>query len=317
MIVSIIGRPNVGKSTLFNRISGERISIVSSISGTTRDRISINTNWNDKNFILIDTGGIDNKSKNKFQFSITEQVLIAVKDSDKLIFMVDGKEGLNPLDYEVVDLIRKNEKNAIVAINKMDLPNNDKTFEFQRLGNFDSVEISAYHNRGITDLLDKVLDNETTVNNPVNNEIKLSIVGHPNVGKSTIFNVITNSQRSIVSDIPGTTRDSIDTNISYQNKTIKFIDTAGLRKRGQIEKGIEKYSTIRTLKSLENSDVSLLILSAEKLITSQDLHISGFIKDLFRPCVIVLNKIDLIEQEILQNIKMKLKKNLNISPTSL
>ena len=236
MIVSIIGRPNVGKSTLFNRISGERISIVSSISGTTRDRISINTNWNDKNFILIDTGGIDNKSKNKFQFSITEQVLIAVKDSDKLIFMVDGKEGLNPLDYEVVDLIRKNEKNAIVAINKMDLPNNDKTFEFQRLGNFDSVEISAYHNRGITDLLDKVLDNETTVNNPVNNEIKLSIVGHPNVGKSTIFNVITNSQRSIVSDIPGTTRDSIDTNISYQNKTIKFIDTAGLRKGGQIEK---------------------------------------------------------------------------------
>ena len=121
MIVSIIGRPNVGKSTLFNRISGERISIVSNISGTTRDRISINTNWNDKNFILIDTGGIDNKSKNKFQFSITEQVLIAVKDSDKLIFMVDGKEGLNPLDYEVVDLIRKNEKNAIVAINKMDL----------------------------------------------------------------------------------------------------------------------------------------------------------------------------------------------------
>ena len=262
MIVSIIGRPNVGKSTLFNRISGERISIVSNISGTTRDRISINTNWNDKNFILVDTGGIDNKSKNKFQFSITEQVLIAVKDSDKLIFMVDGKEGLNPLDYEVVDLIRKNEKNAIVAINKMDLPNNDKTFEFQRLGNFDSVEISAYHNRGITELLDKVLDNETTVNNIVNDEIKLSIVGHPNVGKSTIFNTITNSQRSIVSDIPGTTRDSIDTNISYQKKTIKFIDTAGLRKRGQIEKGIEKYSTIRTLRSLENSDVSLLILSA-------------------------------------------------------
>ena len=314
MIVSIIGRPNVGKSTLFNRISGERISIVSNISGTTRDRISINTNWNDKNFILIDTGGIDNKSKNKFQFSITEQVLIAVKDSDKLIFMVDGKEGLNPLDYEVVDLIRKNEKNAIVAINKMDLPNNDKTFEFQRLGNFDSVEISAYHNRGITDLLDKVLDNETTVNTPVNNEIKLSIVGHPNVGKSTIFNVITNSQRSIVSDIPGTTRDSIDTNISYQNKTIKFIDTAGLRKRGQIEKGIEKYSTIRTLKSLENSDVSLLILSAEKLITSQDLHISGFIKDLFRPCVIVLNKIDLIEQEILQNIKNEIKEKFKHIP---
>ena len=309
MIVSIIGRPNVGKSTLFNRIAGERISIVSSVSGTTRDRVSTNTNWNGKNFILIDTGGIDQKSNESFQASITDQALNAINDSDKLIFMVDGKEGINPLDYEVINLIRKNNKKAILAINKLDLANSEhNSIEFSSLAEFETVKISAYHNRGITDLLEKVLEDSKNISTE-SESIKLSIVGHPNVGKSSIFNLLTESNRSIVSNIPGTTRDSIDYIAKYEEKTIKFIDTAGMKKRGQIDPGIEKYSTIRTLKSIENADVCVLIINAEEMITAQDLHISGFIKDLMRPCLIVLNKIDLLtnyETEILvKKIKEK------------
>ena len=309
MIVSIIGRPNVGKSTLFNRIAGERISIVSSVSGTTRDRVYTNTNWNGKNFILIDTGGIDQKSNESFQASITDQALNAINDSDKLIFMVDGKEGINPLDYEVINLIRKNNKKAILAINKLDLANSEhNSIEFSSLAEFETVKISAYHNRGITDLLEKVLEDSKNISTE-SESIKLSIVGHPNVGKSSIFNLLTESNRSIVSNIPGTTRDSIDYIAKYEEKTIKFIDTAGMKKRGQIDPGIEKYSTIRTLKSIENADVCVLIINAEEMITAQDLHISGFIKDLMRPCLIVLNKIDLLtnyETEILvKKIKEK------------
>ena len=314
MIISIIGRPNVGKSTLFNRIAGERISIVSSVSGTTRDRISINTNWNGKNFILIDTGGIDQNSDELFQTSITDQALSAIRESDKLIFMVDGKEGINPLDYEVIDLIRKNNKKAILAINKLDLANSQhNSFEFSGLSEFETVKISAYHNRGITDLLEKVLDDSKNIPSDLEN-IKLSIVGHPNVGKSSIFNLLTESNRSIVSEIPGTTRDSIDYLINYDDKNIKFIDTAGLRKRGQIDPGIEKYSSIRSLKSIEMADVCILIINAEEMITAQDLHISGFIKDLMRPCIIVLNKIDLLDKIESENLINRLKEKFSHIP---
>tara|TARA_Y100001970_G_scaffold45493_1_gene57094 strand:- start:1997 stop:3295 length:1299 start_codon:yes stop_codon:yes gene_type:complete len=310
MIVSIIGRPNVGKSTLFNRIAGERISIVSNISGTTRDRISTNALWKDKNFILIDTGGIDNNSEENFQNSITDQALNAVRESDKLIFMVDGREGINPLDQEVLKILRKNNKKAIIAINKLDLPSDEyNSFDFLSISEFDSVKISAYHNRGIVELLEKVLDTNFTNLPPNNNEIKLSIVGHPNVGKSSIFNLLTESNRSIVSDIPGTTRDSIDFSTKYMNKSIKFIDTAGLRRRGKIEQGIEKYSSIRTIKSIERADVCILVISADDMITSQDLHISGFIKDLMRPCIVIMNKYDLVDQnkktELLKTIEEK------------
>tara|TARA_Y100001970_G_scaffold277484_3_gene381754 strand:- start:21923 stop:23221 length:1299 start_codon:yes stop_codon:yes gene_type:complete len=310
MIVSIIGRPNVGKSTLFNRIAGERISIVSNVSGTTRDRISTNTSWNDKNFILIDTGGIDKNSSEDFQNSITDQALNAIKDSDKLIFMVDGREGINPLDEEVLRLVRKNNKKAVIAINKLDLPVDEfNALDFSAINEFDSVKISAYHNRGIVDLLEKVLGKEFK-NVPKNSEeIKLSIVGHPNVGKSSLFNLLTESNRSIVSNIPGTTRDSIDYSVKYDDKNIKFIDTAGLRRRGKIEQGIEKYSSIRTIKSVENADVCALVLSAEEMITAQDLHISGFIKDLMRPCIILMNKFDLVtndqKNEIIEQIEEK------------
>ena len=310
MIVSIIGRPNVGKSTLFNRIAGERISIVSNISGTTRDRISTNTSWNDKNFILIDTGGIDKNSSEDFQNSITDQALNAIKDSDKLIFMVDGREGINPLDEEVLRLVRKNNKKAVIAINKLDLPVDEfNALDFSAINEFESVKISAYHNRGIVDLLEKVLGKEFK-NVPKNSEeIKLSIVGHPNVGKSSLFNLLTESNRSIVSNIPGTTRDSIDYSVKYNDKNIKFIDTAGLRRRGKIEQGIEKYSSIRTIKSVENADVCVLVLSAEEMITAQDLHISGFIKDLMRPCIILMNKFDLVtndqKNEIIEQIEEK------------
>ena len=310
MIVSIIGRPNVGKSTLFNRIAGERISIVSNVSGTTRDRISTNTSWNDKNFILIDTGGIDKNSSEDFQNSITDQALNAIKDSDKLIFMVDGREGINPLDEEVLRLIRKNNKKAVIAINKLDLPADDfNSLDFSNIYEFESVRISAYHNRGIVELLEKVLgkDFKNVPKNP--EEIKLSIVGHPNVGKSSIFNLLTESNRSIVSNIPGTTRDSIDYSVKHDDKNIKFIDTAGLRRRGKIEQGIEKYSSIRTIKSVENADVCVLVLSAEEMITAQDLHISGFIKDLMRPCIILMNKFDLVtsdqKNEIIEQIEEK------------
>ena len=310
MIVSIIGRPNVGKSTLFNRIAGERISIVSNVSGTTRDRISTNTSWNDKNFILIDTGGIDKNSSEDFQNSITDQALNAIKDSDKLIFMVDGREGINPLDEEVLRLVRKNNKKAVIAINKLDLPVDEfNSLDFSSINEFESVKISAYHNRGIVELLEKVLGKEFK-NVPKNSEeIKLSIVGHPNVGKSSIFNLLTESNRSIVSNIPGTTRDSIDYTVKYDDKNIKFIDTAGLRRRGKIERGIEKYSSIRTIKSVENADVCVLVLSAEEMITAQDLHISGFIKDLMRPCIILMNKFDLVtndqKNEIINQIEEK------------
>jgi GTP-binding protein len=315
MIVSIIGRPNVGKSTLFNRIAGERISIVSNVSGTTRDRVSTNASWNDKNFILIDTGGIDKNSSVDFQNSITDQALNAIKDSDKLIFMVDGREGINPLDEEVLRLIRKNNKNAIVAINKLDLPSDEfNSLDFSNISQFESIRISAYHNRGIVELLEKVLGKEFQNVPKKSNEIKLSIVGHPNVGKSSIFNLLTESNRSIVSNIPGTTRDSIDYSVKYLDKNINFIDTAGLRRRGKIEQGIEKYSSIRTIKSVERADVCILILSAEEMITSQDLHISGFIKDLMRPCIIVMNKFDLVSADQKEKIIEEISEKFNHIP---
>ena len=315
MIVSIIGRPNVGKSTLFNRIAGERISIVSNISGTTRDRISTNASWNDRDFILIDTGGIDKNSSEDFQNSITDQALNAIKDSDKLIFMVDGREGINPLDEEVLRLIRRNNKKAIVAINKLDLPSDEfNSIDFANISEFESVRISAYHNRGIVELLEKVLEEEFQNIHINKNEIKLSIVGHPNVGKSSIFNLLTESNRAIVSNIPGTTRDSIDYSMKYFDKNINFIDTAGLRRRGKIEQGIEKYSSIRTIKSVERADVCILVLSAEEMITSQDLHISGFIKDLMRPCIIVMNKFDLVSKEQKEYIIEEISEKFNHIP---
>ena len=295
-IITIVGRPKVGKSTLFNRIDGRRISIVSDIPGTTRDRVSFNSEWNDNKFCIIDTAGLNDKShEDKILKEVKFQFSEALNNSNLILFIVNVNEGLTQEDNEIARIIRKSGKPILLVVNKVD--SNEKEsgiMEFYSLGMGDPLPISAYHNIGMTDLIEKCISIIPKFKNDNDqNQLRVSIVGRPNVGKSSIFNSITNSKRSIVSTIPGTTRDSIDSYLNFKGKDILFIDTAGLRRRGKTEKGLEKFSILRTINSIERSHISILVLDTSELITDQDTHIGGFIEQAERGYIIVINKWDL------------------------
>ena len=321
-IIAIVGRPNVGKSTLFNRIAGRRIAIVSDIPGTTRDRVSIDTVWNDKKFILVDTAGVENQPHDQLMWDqISSQVEIAIEQSDLIIFTVDSSEDITDSDREISQMLRKINKPIIMAVNKVDtLEKRNYIHNFYSLGFDNLLPISAYHNLGIDDLINESFNylDYTNDDNEKNDSIRIAISGRPNVGKSALFNSIIDSKRSIVSEVAGTTRDMIDYELILKEKKLTFLDTAGLRKRGKIENGIEKYSSLRTIRAIEMSHISLIVLDASELITSQDSHIIGYIKDANRATIIIVNKWDLAPKLQLKKdeIKNLIIEKLNFIPNT-
>ena len=297
--ICLIGKPNTGKSTLFNRLIKEKKSIILDEEGITRDRIYGKSTFNNKTFYLIDTGGID-ISKKSFTEQIKIQALIAVEEADVIIFVLDGLVDINENDKTIARMLKKSNKKVILAVNKID---NDKRkenlYNFYELGFSDIFTISATHNIGINELLEEATK-DFTVNEtlPKDDSIRFSLIGRPNVGKSSITNAILNEERAIVSDVPGTTRDSIDTVFKYDKKDYVVIDTAGMRKRGKIYENVEKYSLLRAMKSIERSDVCVIVTNAEEGIIEHDKHIASYALDAGKPMVLVVNKWDLSEEDI-------------------
>jgi len=299
-VVAIVGRPNVGKSTLFNKIAGKRISIVEDKPGVTRDRIYAEGEWINKYFTLIDTGGIEPDSKDIILSQMRKQAEIAIETGDVILFVVDGLEGLTATDREVANMLRKAKKRVILVCNKIDSRKvNDAIYEFYELGLGNPIPISAGQGLGLGDLLDEVVacfpdDKDTEYEEDV---IKVAVIGKPNVGKSSLINKILGEDRVIVSDIPGTTRDAIDTPFQRGDDKYVFIDTAGMRKRKRIDENVEKYSVIRSLTAIERSDVCLLVIDANEGLTEQDTKIAGYAHDNGKASIIIVNKWDLIEKE--------------------
>lgn len=293
--VAIVGRPNVGKSSLFNRIIGERLSITDDEPGVTRDRLYAKAQWLTKNFRVIDTGGIDIGDA-PFLNQIKAQAQIAMDEANVIVFVVDGKVGLTDSDYYIAKLLYKTEKPVILAVNKIDDINQaNNIYEFFALGLSDPIATSAIHGIGIGDLLDKILSYMTEEEVEYDEHIiRFCIVGRPNVGKSSLTNAILGEERVIVSEISGTTRDAIDTQFKKDRKEYVVIDTAGIKKRGKIYENTDKYSVLRALTALDRSDVALLILDGEEGIIEQDKHVAGFIADSYKAVVIVVNKWDAV-----------------------
>ena len=304
--VAILGRPNVGKSTLFNKIVGKKVSIIEDVPGVTRDRIYEKATYQDKTFYLIDTGGID-ASKLDFNDEIRMQAEIAIEEADVIIFVVDGKEGLTSNDLLVRDLLRKYNKKVVVAINKVDTKAaSDNIYDFYELGLDTYIEISSIHNTGYIELMDEVTKDFKKVEEEKEEITKIAVIGRPNVGKSSLVNALLNEERMVVSNIAGTTRDSVDTNFKYMNKDYILIDTAGMRKKGKIYENIEKYSLFRSMKSIERSDIVLLVINAEEGIREHDKHIAGYALEEGKGIIIVVNKWDKAETTIQEYKKVVL-----------
>lgn len=299
-IVAIIGRQNVGKSTLLNRLAGKRIAIVEDLPGTTRDRVFVDVTWQGKEYTLVDTGGLEIGPETELERGIRQQVNTAIEEADVIIFLTDVQAGIMPADYEIADMLRRTEKPVILAVNKVD---NDRleagATEFYQLGLDDPIAISAHHARGTGELLDRIAQllpvMPTAPAEP--DMMKVAIVGRPNVGKSQLLNAILGEERSIVSEMPGTTRDAIDTTVDFMGRSVLLIDTAGIRRRGQVEVGVERYSVLRSLRAIDRCDVALLVLDATELVTAQDTHVAGYIQQAYRGVVLVVNKWDLVTEK--------------------
>ncbi|MDI6602202.1 MAG: ribosome biogenesis GTPase Der [Thermoanaerobacteraceae bacterium] len=300
-LVAIVGRPNVGKSTLFNVIVEKRISIVDDVPGVTRDRIYSEAEWSGISFDIVDTGGIQMDDKDSFYQLIKRQSEIAIETADVILFVVDGKEGINEDDRNIADFLRKSNKPIILVCNKIDDFNkySMNILEFYELGMGEPMPVSAANKMGIGDLLDKVI--HLFANNQESGEdkdevVRIAIAGRPNVGKSSLYNKIIGEERSIVSNIPGTTRDAIDTRVKIGEDEFIFIDTAGLRKKSQIKEDVERYSVIRSLNAIKRSDVTLLLIDPTEGVTEQDTKIAGYAMEEGKGIIIVVNKWDLIEK---------------------
>ena len=299
-LVAIVGRANVGKSTLFNRIVGKRISIVNDEPGVTRDRIFSRASWLDNNFTLIDTGGIDFDGQDEISFGIVKQAKLAIDMADVILFVIDGKAGLTSQDHDVVTLLRKSKKHIILVVNKIDNYTKDQEYEYYELGLGTPYLVSGLHGKGLGDLLHEVVSYfpKEALTKEADDTTKIAIVGKPNAGKSSLINRLVGEDRVIVSSVAGTTRDSIDIPFKYNGKKYSLIDTAGMRRKSKIEdETVERYSIIRTLDSIRNADIVILVIDVTTEISDQDLKIAGFIDEQNKPSVIVLNKWDLVEKE--------------------
>ncbi len=301
-VVSIIGRPNVGKSTFFNKIIGERRSIVLNTPGVTRDRIYAETEWNGKKFAIIDTGGIEPNSDDPILSQMRQQAIMAMDMSDVILFMVDGKEGVTISDSEVATILRRTGKPVFLVVNKVDRMKFDKDivniYDFYELGLGDPIPISSVNMLNFGDLLDEIVDSFPN-NSYIDEEddIKIAVIGKPNVGKSSFVNAVTNESRVIVSDVAGTTRDSIDMPFSYDGKNFTLIDTAGIRRKSKVNEDVEKYSVVRAVAAIERCDVCVLMIDAESGITEQDKKIAGIAHEAGKGLMIVVNKWDLIKKQ--------------------
>lgn len=300
-IVAFVGRPNVGKSTLFNAIANKRISIVEDTPGVTRDRLYATAEWVNKEFMMIDTGGIETQSQDKFIVSIIEQAKIAMLEADVIVFVVDARVGMTTDDEEIAKILRQTNKPVIVAVNKADSPKQEmEVYDFYNLGVSEVIGVSAANRYNLGDLLDAVV-NSFPVDDSANliedeEIINVSLIGRPNVGKSSIFNALIGKERSIVSDVAGTTRDAIDTQITRNGIHYLFIDTAGMRRKARVDEPIEKYSVIRSLRAVDRSDVVLIVLDAADGITEQDKKIAGYAHEAGKGMIFVVNKWDLVEK---------------------
>ncbi len=315
-IVALVGRPNVGKSTLFNRLIGQKRAIVEDKPGTTRDRIYGETTWNDREFIVVDTGGLeviprtrDGRFKARplaedsrdFIQEMQRQASAAIQEADVIVLLTDVVDGVTPADRQVAELLRAQKKPVILAVNKVDNKRRETdALAFYELGLGTPIPISALHGTGTGDLLDAIVNALPPVSDVEEEEeegIHVAIVGRPNVGKSTLLNALARSERAIVSPVAGTTRDVVDTEVEWEEKRFIFLDTAGIRRRGRIERGVEYYSVLRAMRAIERSDVVLLLIDATEGVTAQDTHIAGYALDRFRSIIIVVNKWDLVEKD--------------------
>lgn len=297
-VVAIVGRANVGKSTIFNRMVGERISIVEDVAGVTRDRIYAKASWLTKEFSVIDTGGIELENAS-FTTQIKMQAEIAIEEADVIVFVVNGREGITKEDEYVARLLQKSRKPIILVVNKIDDNQfRDYIYEFYALGVGDPIPVSGSHGIGIGDLLDQIINQLDLQDEETNeDEISFSIIGRPNVGKSSLTNAILGEERVIVSNIEGTTRDAIDTPFVKDGKKYRVVDTAGMRKKGKVYENIEKYSILRALTSIEKSDVILVVIDGETGIREQDKHVAGYAHEAGKGVVIVYNKWDLVDKD--------------------
>lgn len=296
-VVALVGRPNVGKSTIFNRLVGSKVAIIEDTPGVTRDRIYGNVKTDKYNFHLIDTGGID-VSDELFNDSIKIQASLAIDEADVVLFVVDGKESLTTNDYVIRDMLRKSKKDVILVINKIDSKlYNEHLYDFYELGFDNIVEVSGEHNLGFTTLMNAITKDFKEENYEDDETIKFSVIGRPNVGKSSLVNALLNEERVIVSNEAGTTRDAIDTVFTYHDEKFTVIDTAGMRKKGKVYETIEKYSLLRTLKAIDRSDVCLVVIDAKEGIIEHDKHIAGYAKEAGKATILVVNKWDLIENK--------------------
>src|SRR5512143_824027 len=316
-IVALVGRPNVGKSTLFNRLVGERLAIVDDTPGTTRDRLFGEAEWNGRTFHIVDTGGIDPTHGGKAPLSvgsadfideIRQQAKVAIDEADAILFVNDGETGVASADLEVADILRRSQKKLpdgrfwppiFVVVNKAESSERrDMAPQFYELGLGEPYPVSAVHGTGTGDLLDALVASfPEQASEEEDDSIKIAIVGKPNAGKSSLLNKLVGEERAIVSPIPGTTRDATDTIIEFNGLPITLIDTAGIRKRGKIERGVEQFSVLRSFKSIERADVAILMIDATTGITAQDAHIAGFILEAWKSCVVLVNKWDLVEKD--------------------
>jgi GTP-binding protein len=327
-LVALVGRPNVGKSTLFNRIVGRRLAVVSEVPGTTRDRLYADADWAGESFLLVDTGGLEitegrhteplSEDSERFLPLIRQQASIAIQDADVVVQVVDGQAGVTAADREVADILRQANKPVIVAANKLESAKLwDQAYEFYELALGEVFPISALHGTGTGNLLDAIAQAIPPSDEEEDDDsIKVAILGRPNVGKSTLLNQLMGEERAIVSPIAGTTRDAIDTRLEWDGESITLIDTAGIRRRGKIDPGVEKYSVLRAVKALRRADVALLLIDAEESITSQDAHIAGMLVEENASVVVLVNKWDAIEKDTytINEYTDKIRQALNFMP---
>jgi len=315
-IVAIVGRTNVGKSTLLNRLAGRRIAVVADLPETTRDRVFAFVSWQGRELIVVDTGGWQAKPSTSLEQKVKQQVEAAIAQADTVIFLVNARDGVIAADEEIADVLRAAGKPIILAVNKVDSAKQaNQVADFYNLGMGEPIAISAHHNRGIDDLMDAVLaflpPQPIIITEP--GEAKLAIVGRPNVGKSTLLNILLRDERAIVHESPGTTRDSLDAIIRWDDKEILLVDTAGIKRRGRVDAGVDYYSLLRALQAINRCDVALLLIDAGEFITAQDMHIAGYIIEVGKGIILLVNKWDLIPREQREGFKRSMEQRLKFA----
>ncbi|MBQ9081832.1 MAG: ribosome biogenesis GTPase Der [Clostridia bacterium] len=296
-LIAIVGRPNVGKSTFFNKVAGRKISITENRPGVTRDRLYADAEWQGKHFTMVDTGGIELKSDDTMWRHIAKQAEIAIETADVILFFTDGKEGLTSSDYDVAEKLRRSKKPVILVVNKIDDFSQDKLFDFYALGLGEPFAVSSEHSQGIGDVLDEAVAYFDGLEAEQSDSLKIAVVGKPNAGKSSLVNRLLGAERSIVTDIAGTTRDAIDTRLERNGKAYTIIDTAGIRKKRSVEDDVEYYSVLRAFDAVRRADVCVLVVDATQGLTEQDTKIIGYVHEQGKPSVIVMNKWDLVEKD--------------------